>query len=328
MWKYLSCSRRYLRCTKSCKKRGGNAHIQPSNHFLIGGTFESLESKKRHFQNTRANSPNSISTSPTHWAKRPSKLIMVPIISAFSNALVRNLYSFFSNKPGSVRYCVAADSRTKQIVAAACGILRELPLIQGQPKKTRCWYLCDFKVIPEYRGSWLPFRMLENQFYQCYSTCQVGYGIAMNSSDPTKLPAMARISNHMSSLISSEISTILYFFSLSKSEMELVSELLSNNRSGIRYRSLQGIKDLVIQSSNAPLPLIHVEWPLETEPNTEGQIFSTPQEGYVHMFCVPKDDVLLQLLTEEPYHFKHSATATVVSSGMESDWKFIQTSEI
>jgi hypothetical protein len=59
-----------------------------------------------------------------------------------------------------------------------------------------------------------------------------------------------------------------------------------------------------------------------------GNLFPTPQERSQHMFCVPKSDPLLSIITGDPFLLTPTATASVISGGMKSDWKFVLTSEI
>ena len=113
----------------------------------------------------------------------------------------------------------------------------------------------------------------------------------------------------------------LGIYSVSASTMQAIAPLLEAHRGPISYRSLQGIKDLRLQSTGQPLPLLHVQW---------GETVSSPTQplaGYTHMFCVPTTDTLAQDLAHQ--HLQPQATASIVSQGMEgSDWRFVLTSDI
>lgn len=64
-------------------------------------------------------------------------------------------------------------------------------------------------------------------------------------------------------------------------------------------------------------------------PEIIGTYYNQPQENSQHMFCVPESDVeLLNILNSPPFSFVSMASASVIASSMESDWKFVLTSEI
>eukprot|EP01127_Copromyxa_protea_P016622 TRINITY_DN4965_c0_g1_i3.p1 TRINITY_DN4965_c0_g1~~TRINITY_DN4965_c0_g1_i3.p1 ORF type:complete len:172 (-),score=29.64 TRINITY_DN4965_c0_g1_i3:48-563(-) len=171
--------------------------------------------------------------------------------------------------------------------------------------------------------------MLLSSFWPCYQRCKAGYGIGMKppaSSDKPETP-MAKIIKHFK-LIPTEVSTTLNLFSLEKNEIERVLSLLREHRGDIGFLSLAGIKDIVLGSTGAPMPLLHVHWGHRPEgpPELSGIYYEEPQEGYQHMFCIPEGDPLLPLIEE--LNFKPTATASILSSSMKSDWKFVLTSEI
>jgi hypothetical protein len=96
---------------------------------------------------------------------------------------------------------------------------------------------------------------------------------------------MVRIARHFK-LVSTQVSETLILFSLSKSEIEKVLPLLeehrgkrrkgkssrerenrrskgnkkTNSAGTISFLSLHGIKDIILGSTGAPMPLLHLHW--------------------------------------------------------------------
>ena len=182
------------------------------------------------------------------------------------------------------------------------------------------WYLCDLKVHPDYQRQHLSMRLLHYALQSCVSKCDRGYTISMNASDgkPNRLVRIYEKFN----LLRFRCSSILGIYSVDAEVMRSLEPILMKYRGKISYLSLQGIKDLKLQSNGKMLPLLHVQWGENMPIGIE-----TPLAGYSHMFCVPNGDELAIALQSKGISPK--ATASLVSHGMDqSDWRFILTSDI
>ena len=114
----------------------------------------------------------------------------------------------------------------------------------------------------------------------------------------------------------------LELFSLNCAEMEAFAPVLELHRGPLSYLSLAGRKDIVLQSTGAPMPLLHLQFGPFAE---TGRMRPVP--GHVHMFCTPTRDPLSE--AARAHGLEPSATATVAQAGMTGQtWNFILTSDI
>ena len=116
--------------------------------------------------------------------------------------------------------------------------------------------------------------------------------------------------------------TKLGIVSLDAKQMQEVEPVLREHFGCVSYLSLAGKKDIILQSTHAPMPLLHVQFgPCAEQGHTE------PLDDCVHMFCVAIDHPLFEVLRHQAIY--PSATATVVHHRMAKwDWGFILTSDI
>ena len=228
----------------------------------------------------------------------------------------RDYFAFF-DRLGEVNNYLALDG--DRVAAVGAGVLRQIPYSQDEGVRS-AWYLCDLKVHPDYQRQHLSLRLLRYALNYDMKRCDRGYTISMNPGDgsPNRL---VRIFERFAS-VTFRCTTTLRLYSLDAEKMSVLAPLLAEHRGTISYLSLQGLKDLRLQSTGQILPLFHVQWGA-----TAHQGISEPLPGYTHMFCVPdKDDLALALAARS---IEVTATASVVSHGMdESDWRFILTSDI
>jgi GNAT superfamily N-acetyltransferase len=228
-----------------------------------------------------------------------------------------NNYFAFFDRLGDVNYFVALDG--ERVAAVGAGILRQVTDRQGEPLRL-AWYLCDLKVHPDYQRQHLSIRLLHYALQSCMSKCDRGYTISMNAGDG-KPNRLARIYEKFN-LLRFRCSSILGIYSVDAEVMRSLEPILMKYRGKISYLSLQGIKDLKLQSNGKMLPLLHVQWGENMQVTIE-----TPRAEYTHMFCVPSGDQLAIALQSKG--IPPDATASLVSHGMDqSDWRFILTSDI
>jgi hypothetical protein len=223
-------------------------------------------------------------------------------------------YFAFFDRLGEARHDIAIEDG--RVLAIACGVVRSIPL-GGQ--RVSAWYGCDMKVIPEARGRHIPLRMLANAFVSGYARCRRGYAISMDP--PDRENPVARLLGRFPLLPIRKVAGLV-LYSLDAHAMRGAAPLLVRARGPIGYRSLAGIKDVVLESTGRPMPLWHVQHGVLGDPT-----HADPVEGGVHMFSVPDDDALvtdLRSLGLEP-----SATASVLAHGLDdARFDFVLTSDI
>ncbi len=222
-------------------------------------------------------------------------------------------YFAFFERMGAVHYYAMEDAG--RLAGVGCGVLRG-----GAPRR---WYLADLKIHPEYRGRHLPVTMFRRAFLQNYLRCPRGYGVAMDPPDG-RVPPAVRLLEHFKWIPYKFIATTaLDIYSAGAEQMRAVLPALAARRGPAHFASLLGIKDLVLESTRAPLPLLHLRFGAPVD----RCVFAEPQPGHTHMWCVPRAGALTGELSA--LGFKPSASATIVHHGMSGfDWSAIDTSEI
>ena len=227
-----------------------------------------------------------------------------------------NYYAFFDRMGESVTY-VGCDG--EEIAAAGAVILRKIPPQEDTDAKP-CWYLCDLKVAKAYRRQRIPIKMFTHGFPRKYPVCPRGYAVSMNPGDGSENPVL-RLSTHVK-LAPVSVGTTLLFYGLNFEEMQRMAPTLAFHRGETGFLSMAGIKNIVLQSTGEPMPMLHLQF----GPCADIQI-TAPREDHVHMFCTPAEDPLAEAMLAAG--FSATATATVLHHRMGNwDWRFILTNEI
>lgn len=229
-------------------------------------------------------------------------------------------YFAFFRRLGELSYFVALDGA--RVVAVCAAVLRHLPRAPGAaPEAT--WYLGDLKVHPDYRTQRIPWRMFLHGFPGKYARCQRGYAISMNPGDGSPNPVV-RLATHFH-LAPASVATTLGLYSLSAEAMREVAPLLERERGPLGYLSLGGVKDIVLESTHAPMALLHVQFGPARQQH--GAVHGAPVADHVHMFCLPAGDPLEDALRTRG--ITAGAAASVIHHRMAGwDWRFVLTSDI
>lgn len=233
-------------------------------------------------------------------------------------------FAFLDRLGEEVDYRVALEG--DDLVAVGAGALRQVPLRHGGPL-VRAWYGADLKVHPEHRGRRIPLRLLGSAFPWSYLRCPRGYGISMDPGDGRANPVVRLMGRWRWSPL--RLATILVLWSLDRDQARAALPLVEARRGPLRFRSLAGVKDLVLQSTGARLPLLHLEWTTGAAPGARdpSTTVGEPQPDTTHMLCAPHDDPLASDL--QARGLRPSARASVIAHRMQGcDWRFVLTSEI
>lgn len=227
-------------------------------------------------------------------------------------------YFAFFDRLGEPRYYAVLEG--EEVLAVGAGVLRT---IQPQRKGPllRAWYVCDLKVHPAYRGRRIPLLLMRRAFFWNYVRCRRGYGISMNPGDGSPNRVL-RLFGHWRWTPASLAGTLL-LWSLDADQARRAAPLVRELRGPLSWLSLRGVKDIVLESTGAPMPLLHGQ---PGEPQPAGAL-PEPQLDSVHMLCALRGDPLASAL--ERAGLAPGATASVIQHRMQgADWRFVRTSDI
>lgn len=153
-----------------------------------------------------------------------------------AHGLEHDYFSFFEQL-GHVSYLVVEDKG--KIVGAICAVLRK---INGE----KSWYLCDFKILPDYRGLKI-YRILMTKFFLThYIKCGRMFAINMGATEQNKL--FSHVKKIFSFFQLNIEKMFLYQFS-SESVKNIPSEFWENHV----IVTNEGKKDIVINGQIMPI---------------------------------------------------------------------------
>ncbi len=226
-------------------------------------------------------------------------------------------YFAFFHRLGDLHYYAAVDG--DRVVGVGAGMLRRVAPRVGQ-EPVPCWYLADLKVHPDAQARWIPFRIFRAGLADGLRRCPRGYLVSMDPPGPGPNPLVALFQRFPVAPLT--FAGTLGIYSLEAPAMAALAPRLAEHLGPLTYRSLRGIKDLVLESTGAPLPLIHVQHGPGAEVGA-----SQPVAGHTHMFCLAAVDPLARALREEG--IRPAATASLLQRGLDdTDWRFVLTSDI
>lgn len=226
-------------------------------------------------------------------------------------------YFEFFNRMGPFQYYAWLEE--EQVAAVICLVLRQVPL-GSQGKLCSAWYLCDLKVHPIYRGKNIVSKMMRQIVRLNYFQSSRGYAVSMDHPGLSE-NRMVRLLRYFR-LISTH-TTELSLWSLNEINMAQAQPIIELHRGPIRYLSLQNIKDIVLTSTQAVMPILHAQF----GPMADAASSSERGSAAIHMFCSPSSDQLTRDL--QAIGLTPSSSATILAHRMTtSDWKWMLTSEI
>jgi len=230
-------------------------------------------------------------------------------------------YFAFFRRLGHLRtYAAVVDGR---VACVASGVIRSVRQADGSV--VRAWYLCDLKVDPGFHGRHLPARLFGRVFLFNYLRCPRAFAVTMNrgGGHPN---GVVRILQRLP-WIPLRLVGELVFYVWSEDELLKMALWLNKEIGVCRFRSLSGIKDLILESSGQSWPLYHVEGRHCLLGIEGGKLALRPVPGAAHMLCLPRGSKLDQRLKAEGC--RNTATASIVAHRMNAaDWSFLASSEI
>lgn len=214
-----------------------------------------------------------------------------------------NYYSFFE-RLGRMNMLICLSQG--KVIGLGCGVLRNI-------NHKKVWYICDLKIDQNHRRKWIPFKMLLESFHKIGQSNKI-YGISMNNGKENKVLRLAK----RIPLLDFKKGPLLYIYSLEYNQMLKAKPIIEKYRGWFGLTTLSGVKDLIMQSTGKPMPLLHLDW------NKSNNMIL---DGYTYMFCCPENDPMKNELDKNG--ITTDITATIVYYNMKKfDWRFIMTSEI
>lgn len=202
-------------------------------------------------------------------------------------------YFAFFERLGELHYWCVFDK--DKLIAVAAGVIRNFE------NNKKSWYLCDLKVIKEYRGKGIPQFVFKRAFIYNLMNHRVfrAYAVSMNSEDK-KLP-FHKIKRATLNLL--KVKETLNIYNFNSNDIELVKTfddfVLTNTK---------GKKELILKSNKERMNLFHFTknktLEVKEEPNKDSIIMLS---AFANSFV----DEKLKALSRRP-----DSTATVLTFRM------------
>ncbi|MCP4499663.1 MAG: hypothetical protein GY822_06825 [Deltaproteobacteria bacterium] len=229
-------------------------------------------------------------------------------------------YFAFFRRMGEVAAHLALNDKD-EVIAVAISVLREF-------SDGPAFYLCDLKVHPKAQGKMLPLRLFSHSFADGFSRCRRGYAISMNPGDGSRnrvIDLLKRLKR-----VNVEASIQLNLYTLPAKGLQGFMPRREKHRGPCHLLSLHGKKDIVLQSTQKAMPLLHLQFGpyASTAEGTGTTFFSDSSEGdNVYMFCTPQGDDLDN--EAKAAGLSAMASATVLSANIPAfEWGTVLTSNI
>lgn len=189
----------------------------------------------------------------------------------------------------------------------------------AQPHGDRtAWYLCDLKVATDANGARVGSRLLRAWQRACHRPDDVVFGVSMNDrAGDNRLAALALRDDRLGAM---EVRRLV-LFSLDLDGWRRVAPLLRERLGALSFRDLRGVKDILLHSTGAPMPLLH----LQRGAAANGDATDARADG-VHMFCLHDDDPLVSRLASRGV--LPAATASLIRTAGTDLGRSLPTSSI
>lgn len=212
-------------------------------------------------------------------------------------------YLAFARRLGEPEVFIA--ERGDSIVGLLIAVLRE--------QQRRTWYLCDLKVAAVEAGASLAMRLYA-AFDSAHRDGLPRFGVSMDREGAAdRLVAIARRRG-------AHVGPRLSLFQLDTPTWHRRAEGLRERLGDLELVDLEGLKDIIVGSSEIPLRLLHVcvgATPTAVEPSPDS----------IQMLCLREDDPAALWLRQAGC--PPSASATVISTApLDVDWRRFSSAEI
>ncbi len=204
-----------------------------------------------------------------------------------------------------------------RLAGVLTSVLRSIPTRHGGRRPAH--YLCDLKAAPGRRGTRV-LRPLVDAFEAHTPPDAPAYGISMNAADGSN--RLVRLAPRLFDGVRAAAELRLH--SLDAADAARAAPLLADRHGRPpTWASLAGVKDIVLESTGRPMPLVHAQ----VGPLAAAGGSPEPVDGAVHMFCHVAGDPLEARLRAEG--LVPSAGATVLARGLDDvTFDFVLTSDI
>lgn len=230
-----------------------------------------------------------------------------------------NYFSFFE-KLGSPVFYGVFDA--EKLIGLASGVLRNVRPYKDKNLSQKVWYLCDLKILPEYRGEKLTHQIFKKAFFINYLKCQRAFAISMNPSHGKN--HVVKLLERMPYVPISIVET-LFIYQIDIIQLKQLAPYFNS----FEITNNHGVKDLIIKSSGQLIDLTHLKFQLKSDssPSTTqlNQNFSLDFSGQL-MFCLPSKHQFNSTLKN--FKITPAASASILAYRFKSDWDFISTGDI
>jgi hypothetical protein len=227
----------------------------------------------------------------------------------------KNYFRFFQ-RMGLVKYLIIQSDQTKLIVGTACTVLRS----HG---KNVYWYLCDLKIEESHRGKGLTQKLFLHLVKSFITISCRGYLVSM---DPDSKQIFHILNGVKSAIPFKLYATKLFIYSVDVVTMKQIEKFFQYAFDKVAYLSLNGIKDLVLESTGQPMVLYHLQHSGNADWQNSIPLDKVPPNATI-MFCLPNLSPLKTVL--DACNIDTNVTATIMHAGMSfMDWHSLLTSQI
>jgi GNAT superfamily N-acetyltransferase len=218
-------------------------------------------------------------------------------------------YLAFFERMGEPRIYAALE---KEVVAIGAGVIS---------RRWNSWYLCDVKVHPDFRGQRITSRLFTKYFFFNFIKCQRLFALNMENKDG-RTGSIVKIMEALPWTPLKKGARLLFYYE-DFSQTHEALKILSKERTDICFSSLSGKKDLILSSTNEPIPLLHMEWG-EARAN-EARFM--PQEGKLHMWSLEESHPFVAEL--QKINIGPKGSGLIFHHGMKKmNWNELRTSEL